>query len=208
MILTNQSQIRASYDRVAAEYAARIFHELDGKPLDRALLEEVAARAQGLVCDLGCGPGHVAKFLSELGANVLGLDLSPRMIGEARRLSPRLRFEVADILDLPFDDASVGGVVAMYSLIHFDALELNRAAREIARVLTHGGILLTAFHRGSEVRHVDDLWNVKCSSTSISMSPTKSTMSTHGQDCRWRGLSSVNLIRAWRSKPSASITWL
>jgi hypothetical protein len=39
--------VRASYDRLAAEYSTRLFHELDGKPIDRALLDEIAARPAG-----------------------------------------------------------------------------------------------------------------------------------------------------------------
>ena len=57
--------IQDSYDRVAAEYIKRISGELKHKPLDRQLLDRFAARVQGFgtVCDLGCGPGHVARYL-------------------------------------------------------------------------------------------------------------------------------------------------
>jgi hypothetical protein len=55
-----------SYDRVAAEYALRIFGELEHKPLNRQLLDRFAERVQGLgpVCDLGCGPGHTSPAIS------------------------------------------------------------------------------------------------------------------------------------------------
>ena len=56
--LPNRLQsVKSSYDAVAAEYAERISGELEGKPFDRALLDEIAAGATGLICDLGCGPG-------------------------------------------------------------------------------------------------------------------------------------------------------
>ncbi len=55
--------MRASYDTLAAEYSARLFAELERKPVDRALLDEIAARASGAVVDLGCGPGHVTRYL-------------------------------------------------------------------------------------------------------------------------------------------------
>ena len=90
-----QDDVRASYDRVAAEYAERIAGELDGKPFDRALLDRFAAlvRPLGPACDLGCGPGHVAAYLHDRGLDVFGIDLSPAMVDEARRLNPGLRFE-------------------------------------------------------------------------------------------------------------------
>jgi hypothetical protein len=50
--------IRESYDRLADEYARRIFNELQHKPLDRQLLNRFAAEmaGRGEVCDMGCGP--------------------------------------------------------------------------------------------------------------------------------------------------------
>ena len=65
-------QVREDYDRIAAEYARRMFGELAGKPKDCELLQNFAAqvRDRGEVCDLGCGPGHVARFLSDAGVQV------------------------------------------------------------------------------------------------------------------------------------------
>jgi SAM-dependent methyltransferase len=154
----DRDSIRASYDRLAAEYSVRIFDELDGKPIDRGLLDEIAARANGPVCDLGCGPGHAARYLSEHGAAVCGMDLSPAMIAEARRLNPDLDFEVADMRSLPFADRSLGAAVALYSLIHFEDGDLSTACKEIARVLIPDGLLLASFHRGSTTTHLDELW--------------------------------------------------
>jgi hypothetical protein len=56
--------IRASYDQLADEYARRIFNELHHKPLDRELLDRFATEVSGHgeVCDMGCGPGHVAIY--------------------------------------------------------------------------------------------------------------------------------------------------
>jgi hypothetical protein len=53
--------IRESYDQLAEEYANHLFHELENKPFDRELLDRFAAGVSGLVCDMGCGPGHVAS---------------------------------------------------------------------------------------------------------------------------------------------------
>src|SRR4051794_520906 len=93
--------VRGSYDRVAGEYAAHLADELDHKPLDRALLLRFAELvAGGAVCELGCGPGHVARFLHDAGVAVSGIDLSPRMVEEARKLNPGIDFRVGDMLAL------------------------------------------------------------------------------------------------------------
>jgi trans-aconitate methyltransferase len=87
-----QHDVRQTYDRVAGEYAARIFDELDGKPFDRAILDRFGdlVRPLGPVCDLGCGPGQVTRYLAGRGLETVGVDLSPGMIAEARRLNPGL----------------------------------------------------------------------------------------------------------------------
>ena len=79
-------QLQQSYDRLAEEYARRIFYELAGKPLDRALLDRFAARVKdiGPVCDIGCGPGQVARYLADCGVEVTGIDLSEKMLEQAR----------------------------------------------------------------------------------------------------------------------------
>ncbi|HXU30273.1 MAG TPA: hypothetical protein VN851_06840, partial [Thermoanaerobaculia bacterium] len=59
--------LRTSYDSVAAAYVEHLCSELSGKPLDRHLLNRFAeeVRDRGPVGDLGCGPGHVARYLHD-----------------------------------------------------------------------------------------------------------------------------------------------
>jgi SAM-dependent methyltransferase len=147
-----------SYDRVAAEYAKRIYGELAGKPLDRQLLDRFAQTAQGLICDLGCGPGHVARYLHDQGATVCGIDLSPQMVEQARQLNPGIDFQQGNMLALPAADGTFGGIVAFYSLIHIAREDIPRALAELKRVLAPGGLLQVSFHIGDETVHLDDWW--------------------------------------------------
>jgi SAM-dependent methyltransferase len=157
----DQDEVAGSYDRLAAAYAERIYDELNGKPFDRALLDRFAdqVRGHGVVLDLGCGPGHVARYLHQRDVKVVGVDLSPGMI-ETARPHPEVDFRVGDMLALDLSDASAAGGVAFYSLIHFSPAELDRALREIARVLQPGAPLLVAVHRGSQTVHLDELWGI------------------------------------------------
>jgi SAM-dependent methyltransferase len=153
-----------SYDAIAGAYAEQFVRELEHKPLDRRLLDRVASAAkQGRVADLGSGPGHVARYLHDRGADVVGIDLSPRMVAEARRLNPGLEFLIADLRALPLPDRSITAAVAFYSLIHLRPDQLVAAFTEIGRVLKDGGQLLASFHRGREVRHLDELLGRKIS---------------------------------------------
>jgi SAM-dependent methyltransferase len=142
--------LRSSYDAVAEAYAQRFFDELSRKPFDRALLDDFAAALPApTALDVGCGPGHVGGYLKERGLDVTGVDLSPTMIKLARRLNPGIRFEVADMRSLTAADASVGGIVAFYSVIHIPREEVPAVLREFRRVLMPAGRLLMSVHGGS-----------------------------------------------------------
>jgi SAM-dependent methyltransferase len=155
--------LQTTYDLVADEYVQRIYHELDHKPLDRQLLDRFAASLQGLgpVCDLGCGPGHVARYLQEHGADVFGVDLSPGMVERAQKLNPGIEFKCGNMLALDFADETWAGIAAFYSIIHIPRQDVVTALREMKRVLRPNGMLLLAFHRGEETIHLDEWWGQK-----------------------------------------------
>jgi len=151
---------QAGYDAVAEEYAARFFDELAAKPLDRALLDCLVELTHGLgvVADIGCGPGQIARYLADHGAEAMGIDLSPEMVRLAQRLSPDIPFHVGDMLALDREDNSLGGIAAFYCVIHAPPEQIPLVMREFYRVLRPAGLALLAFHIGDEVRHLDEWW--------------------------------------------------
>lgn len=157
--------VRDSYDSAADAYAEHLAMELAHKPLDRHLLNRFTeeARGRGLVADLGCGPGHVARYLQEQGVTVIGIDLSPEMVRVAASLHPGIEFRVGDMNRLDLPDAGLAGIVAFYSIVHFRPDELDKVFQEIRRVLMPGGLALISFHAGDEVVHVDDLFGAPVS---------------------------------------------
>ena len=152
--------LQASYDHVAEEYAHRIFDELQYKPLDRQLLDRLAAEVSpdGLICDLGCGPGQIARYLRDRGVQVIGVDLSAQMIAQARQLNPDIEFKQGNLLALDVEDEAWAGIAAFYSIIHIPREEVMIALHELKRVLQPGGLLLVAFHIGTEVLHLEEWW--------------------------------------------------
>ncbi len=157
--------IREDYDNLAQEYARHIADELQHKPFDRKLLDRFAEemRGRGDVCDMGCGPGHVARYLHDAKVNVFGLDLSPGMLQEARKLNPAIPFREGNILGLDLPDGVLAGITAFYAIVNLPQDCLLTAFREMLRVLKARGLLLLAFHVGDEVLHEDELWGVKVS---------------------------------------------
>jgi SAM-dependent methyltransferase len=153
-------ETRASYDAVAAGYAEWLEGELVAKPLDRGMLggfaELVREAGLGPVVDVGCGTGRVTAWLSGHGVAASGIDLSPGMIEQARRLHPGLRFEVGSMLALDLPDGALGGVLAWYSTIHVPDESLPGVFAEFRRVLAPGGLVLLGFQAGDETRHMTE----------------------------------------------------
>jgi SAM-dependent methyltransferase len=136
--------LRGLFDRLAPVWDDRIGPE-GLLPLEAAL--ERLPAAPGQVLDLGTGTGKAARAVAQRfsEAEVVGLDLSPAMIDQARRLLPdelegRVRFEVGDASELPFDDGSFDLVVLMNMIPFFE---------ELARVTAPGGRVLVASTRGA-----------------------------------------------------------
>lgn len=150
----------ASYDRIAADYVRHVYHELDGKPIDRAILDLFAAQlaGRGTVCDMGCGPGHIARYLADRGLDMIGVDLSPGMVAQAASLNPDLKFYQGNMVGLEEPDGSWAGIAAFYSIIHIPRIHVVAALAEMRRVLKPGGLLLLAFHVGEEDLHETEVW--------------------------------------------------
>jgi demethylmenaquinone methyltransferase/2-methoxy-6-polyprenyl-1,4-benzoquinol methylase len=98
--------------------------------------------------DLATGTGDIAFALAARGADVVGLDITQRMIELAMakrstkaRDEPRAVFLVGDMLALPFPDASFDVVTTGYGLRNVP--DLNVAIDEIRRVLRPGGQILS-----------------------------------------------------------------
>jgi len=108
----------------------------------RRLVERARVRAGARALDLATGTGDVAFGMCGAGINVVGLDITPRMIELARARRPAANapaFLVGDMLALPFPDTTFDVVTTGYGLRNVPDLE--KAIDEIARVLKPGGWL-------------------------------------------------------------------
>jgi len=151
--------LQASYDNVARAYADQLYMELAGKPFDRERLDLFARRVKaGRVCDLGCGPAQVARYLRDREVDAFGLDLSAGMLTEARRLNPDLQFVQSSMLSLGLRSEVLDGIAAFYCILHIPRDQVPSALGEMRRVLKPGGLLLLTFHIGTECMHLDELF--------------------------------------------------
>jgi ubiquinone/menaquinone biosynthesis C-methylase UbiE len=126
-----------SFDRLAPTWDAR----MDVERLRPLLAALDAVPAPRRVLDVGTGSGRVARVAKERwpDAEVVGVDVSPGMIEEARRLSASERYEVGDASALPFEDASFDLLTLSNMIPFFD---------ELARVTGPGGHVVVAYSMG------------------------------------------------------------
>ena len=156
-----QSELEASYDRVANQFVEEFFEELKRKPFDRKLLDQFAqnVRARGPVCEIGCGPGQIARYLQDRGASMCGIDLSQEMVRWARHLNSDISFEQGNMLALDVPDASLAGIVCFYAIIHLKREDVTRALKQMHRALRPDGRLLLSFHGGQGELHRDEWYD-------------------------------------------------
>ena len=93
------------------------------------------------VLDLGSAGGAVAHFLSTYECEVVGVDSEAHAATLASALFPALRFEVADVRELPFAARSFDKAVAADLVEHLEDAPFERMLDEVRRVLRPGGTL-------------------------------------------------------------------
>jgi SAM-dependent methyltransferase len=147
---------------VAHEYAtearflrrrAAFAHATGPSALD-TVFDAVAEVAPRRYLEVGCGPGDMAaRVQAELGAEVVAVDISARMVELARGLGVDAR--IGDVQELPFDDGSFDCALAAWMLYHVP--DLDRGLGELARVLGSGGRLVSATNSVDNMRELWDL---------------------------------------------------
>jgi len=108
---------------------------------------------EGLIIDIGCGSGVLARALTDAGYDVLGIDASPAMIELARVTAPAAHFEIAS-----FDEATLppcAAITALGEVLNYGTLDRVRTfVRNAAHALSPRGLLLFDIaERGSYPQH-------------------------------------------------------
>jgi SAM-dependent methyltransferase len=140
--------------RLEARASAYIGTQYGGEDARRHAVRALIEAGAGRVLEVGCGWGELAERIArETGATVVATDLSPRMVELARARGIDAR--VADVQDLPFADGTFDAVVAAWMLYHVP--DLDRALREVVRVLKPGGTFVAITNSASHLQELRDL---------------------------------------------------
>ena len=147
-LAARRDDTRAAYDRLAPVWSSTTddgpFNGWFERPALRSLVPLPLTGSR--VLDAGCGSGAQCEWLLSLGADVVGVDLSPAMVAEARRrCGDRGRFVVADLAEpLDLEANSFDGITC--SLVLHYLRDWRVAMRSLATVLRPGGWLVVSLH--------------------------------------------------------------
>ncbi len=140
-----------TYDAVAEEYSRR---NLDNTTLPKknmgAFISFLKERNYHSVLDVGCGNGRDAKYFSEQGIEVLGVDSCNSLLDIAKSIAPHANFVAMDMRNLEkILSSSFGGVWGSSSFLHVPKSDAVSTLAGFRRVLMPNGILYLSVKRGN-----------------------------------------------------------
>lgn len=119
------------------------------------LLDAVRLKAGMKLLDVPTGSGALAAEATRRGAHVVGIDLAPGMIAQARKLHPGIDFRVGDVEHLPIADGALDAVVCAFGIGHFPYPEAS--VTECMRTLKSGGRIAFSWWDTSDKQRIQGL---------------------------------------------------
>lgn len=145
------------FDAIAGQYAASEVHA--NSPTIHRLHELLALRRTDSLCDVACGPGHLALSFAGKVSRIVGMDAAPNMLREFEKLAKARGVEVETVQayaeSVPLASNSFDAVVSRLAPHHFP--DVARAVREMARLAKPGGSVSVIDLEGSENLILDEL---------------------------------------------------
>jgi trans-aconitate 2-methyltransferase len=118
-----------------------------------SLIELLNPKRGERILDLGCGTGQLTQKIAEQGADVIGLDASPEMIGQARQNFPSLQFVLQNAAAMTFTEEF--DAVFSNAALHW-VLDAHAAARGMFRALRKGARVVAELGGRGNIRQIED----------------------------------------------------
>lgn len=148
MSLVNNKIESVNFSSFSNERSEEIYKIFSLKYLEQKVIEKYFSDHKMKILDVGCGYGRTTKPLYDMGFDVTGVDIVPRMIDEAKKNNPQVKYELMSATSLNFNDQSFDGVLFSFNGLDFIFPTERRmlALSEISRVLKKDGILILSSH--------------------------------------------------------------
>lgn len=151
-----KSDSAARFDRLAENFATSEIHQ--SSPTIRRLHSLLDLTKPLSICDVACGPGHLALSFQGVASRIMGVDPAPNMLRAFEKLAAERGLEVetrcASAEDIPLPSDSFDLVASRLAPHHFNDVE--RALSEMARLARPGGSVAVIDLEGYEDPAVDD----------------------------------------------------
>jgi ubiquinone/menaquinone biosynthesis C-methylase UbiE len=147
---------RARFDKLAMNFATSEVHS--DSPTMQRLHSLLELPPQAAVCDVACGPGHLALSFAERATRIVGVDPAPNMLETFRELASARGTTVETVHayaeSIPLPSESFDAVVSRLAPHHFANCEA--AAREMARLAKPKGVVAVIDFEGHEDPEIDE----------------------------------------------------
>ncbi len=115
----------------------------------KEILEKIPRKSK--ILDAGCGSGKpVAKFLSQKGYQVIGIDISKELIKQARKNTPKTEFKIMSMYELKFPAKTFDAIVSFFAILHLEKSKVLKVFKRFHKVLKDKGYLLFSVNKGKE----------------------------------------------------------
>ena len=119
--------------------------------LGQGVLDVLDPQPGERILDIGCGTGQLTQQIADRGAQVIGLDASPEMIGQARQNYPHLKFVLENVTEMDFSDEF--DAIFSNAALHW-VLDAESAAGAMAGALRKHGRLVAEFGGHGNIREI------------------------------------------------------
>lgn len=133
------------YNDIVQEYTEEFFDDKSDEKYIDQFLQSLKGKN---VLDAGCGNGRDCKYINQKGFKVKGIDLSKEMLVIAKKMAPKVDFEVMDITNITYSDNSYDGIISNCSFFHIPVEELPKTLNSFSKILKPNGKLLLILQEG------------------------------------------------------------
>lgn len=133
------------YNAIVQEYTEEFFDDKSDEKYIDQFLQSLEGKN---VLDAGCGNGRDCKYINQKGFKVKGIDLSKEMLVIAKKMVPKVDFEVMDITNITYSDNSYDGIISNCSFFHIPVEELPKTLNSFSKILKPNSKLLLILQEG------------------------------------------------------------